>query len=90
MGTLRGVRFADGIDPETTVEAEGLAQLSDTGELEAIVEQVIEENPGPAGEVRSGNGKAIGALVGAVMKATGGRADGGEVNRILKEKLGQD
>ena len=81
---------ADGIDPEATVEAEGLAQLSDTGELEAIVEQVIEENPGPAGEVRSGNGRAIGALVGAVMKATGGRADGGEVNRILKEKLGQD
>ena len=81
---------ADGIDPEATVEAEGLAQLSDSGELTAIVEQVIGENPGPVEEVRSGNGKAIGALVGAVMKATGGRADGGEVNRILKEKLGQD
>ena len=81
---------ADGIDPEATVESEGLAQLSDSGELAAIVEQVIEENPGPAGEVRAGNGKAIGALVGAVMKATGGRADGGEVNRILKEQLGQD
>ena len=81
---------AEGIDPEATVEAEGLAQLSDSGELTAIVEQVIEENPGPAAEVRAGNGKAIGALVGAVMKATGGRADGGEVNRILKEKLAQD
>ncbi len=81
---------ADGIDPEATVEAEGLAQLSDSGELARIVEQVIAENPGPAEEVRSGNRKAIGALVGATMKATGGRADGGEVNRILKEKLGSD
>ncbi len=82
--------IGEGIDPEATVEAEGLAQLSDSSELEAIVAQVIEENPGPADEVRAGNGKAIGALVGAVMKATGGRADGGEVNRILKGKLGPE
>jgi aspartyl-tRNA(Asn)/glutamyl-tRNA(Gln) amidotransferase subunit B len=86
---LIGRMVGEGIDPEATVEAEGLAQLSDASELAEIVEQVIGENPGPADEVRSGNGKAIGALVGAVMKATGGRADGGEVNRILKEKLGQ-
>ena len=46
------------------------------------------ENPGPAEEVRAGNEKAIGALVGAVMKETGGRADGGEVNRILRQALG--
>jgi len=80
----------DGIDPVAIVEEEGLAQLSDSSELEQVVDQVLEENPGPAEEVRSGNQKAIGALVGAVMKATGGRADGGEVNRLLREKLGQN
>lgn len=81
--------FVEGIDPVATVESEGLGQLSDSSELEQVVEQVLEDNPGPAEEVRAGNQKAIGALVGAVMKATGGRADGGEVNRILREKLGQ-
>lgn len=81
---------ADGIDPVATVEDEGLAQLSDSAELEQVVDQVLEQNPGPADEVRGGNQKAIGALVGGVMKATGGRADGGEVNRLLREKLGLD
>lgn len=79
---------AEGADPGKVVEAEGLEQISDSGELEAIVERAISENPKPAEQVRSGNEKAIGALVGAVMKATRGRADGGEVNRLLREKLG--
>ncbi len=78
----------DGIDPVAVVTEEDLGQLSDSSELEAIVEKVVEENPGPAEEVRAGNEKAIGALVGAVMKETGGRADGGEVNRILRQALG--
>ena len=79
---------SEGADPEEVVTREGLEQISDSGELESIVESVIAANPGPAGEVRGGNQKAIGALVGAVMKETGGRADGGEVNRLLREKLG--
>lgn len=78
----------DGADPEAVVKAEGLEQISDSGELEAIVEQAIADNPKPAEQVKAGNEKAIGALVGAVMKATRGRADGGEVNRLLREKLG--
>ena len=57
---------------------EGLAQISDTGELEAAVERAIEANP-EAGEGPEGNAKAIGPIVGAVMKETKGRADGGEV-----------
>ena len=65
-----------------------IKQISDSGELEKIVLQVIEENPKPAEQVRSGNEKAIGALVGGVMKATQGRADGGEVNRLLRQHLG--
>jgi len=79
---------AEGADPETVVREQGLEQISDSGELEKIVEAAIEANPGPAEQVRSGNEKAIGALVGAVMKETRGRADGGEVNRLIKKSLG--
>jgi aspartyl-tRNA(Asn)/glutamyl-tRNA(Gln) amidotransferase subunit B len=79
---------AEGGDPEAIVEREGLAQISDSGELEAIVAAAVEANPEAAEQVRAGNGKAIGAIVGAVMRETKGRADGGEVNRLIKEKLG--
>ncbi len=77
----------EGGDPETIVEREGLAQISDSGELEAIVAAAVEANPEAAEQVRSGNQKAIGAIVGAVMKETKGRADGGEVNRLIREQL---
>jgi aspartyl-tRNA(Asn)/glutamyl-tRNA(Gln) amidotransferase subunit B len=79
---------AEGGDPAAIVEREGLAQISDSGELEAIVVAAIEANPEAAEQVRAGNQKAIGAIVGPVMKETRGRADGGEVNRLIKEKLG--
>jgi aspartyl-tRNA(Asn)/glutamyl-tRNA(Gln) amidotransferase subunit B len=79
---------AEGGDPAAIVEREGLAQISDSGELEAIVAAAVEANPAAAEQIRSGNEKAIGAIVGAVMKETKGRADGGEVNRLIKEKLG--
>lgn len=78
---------SEGAQPGDVVAEEGLEQISDSGELEKIVDSVIEANPGPAAEVRGGNEKAIGALVGAVMKEAGGRADGGEVNRLLRERL---
>ncbi len=79
---------AEGGDPEEIVEREGLAQISDSVELDSIVEAAIEANPEAAEQIRGGNGKAIGAIVGFVMKETKGRADGGEVNRLIKEKLG--
>jgi aspartyl-tRNA(Asn)/glutamyl-tRNA(Gln) amidotransferase subunit B len=79
---------AEGGDPAAIVEREGLAQISDSGELEAIVAAAVDANPAAADQIRSGNEKAIGAIVGAVMKETKGRADGGEVNRLIKEKLG--
>jgi aspartyl-tRNA(Asn)/glutamyl-tRNA(Gln) amidotransferase subunit B len=78
----------DGGDPAAIVEREGLAQISDGGELEAIVAAAVEANPEAAEQIRAGNGKAIGAIVGAVMKETRGRADGGEVNRLIKGYLG--
>ena len=79
---------AEGGDPAAIVEREGLAQISDSGELESIVATAVDSNPEAAEQVRSGNQKAIGAIVGAVMKETKGRADGGEVNRLIKERLG--
>jgi aspartyl-tRNA(Asn)/glutamyl-tRNA(Gln) amidotransferase subunit B len=77
----------DGGDPEEIVEREGLAQMSDSGELEAIVERAMADNPDAVEKIREGNNKAIGAIVGAVMRETKGRADGGEVNRLIQEKL---
>ena len=64
------------------------AQVSDAGAIEAIVDQVIAEQPDTVAKVQAGNRKAIGALVGGVMKATQGKADPGLVNRLLAEKLG--
>jgi aspartyl-tRNA(Asn)/glutamyl-tRNA(Gln) amidotransferase subunit B len=78
---------AKGGDPTEIVEREGLGQISDAGELEAIVAAAIDSNPQAAEQVRAGNSKAIGAIVGAVMRETKGRADGGEVNRLIREKL---
>jgi aspartyl-tRNA(Asn)/glutamyl-tRNA(Gln) amidotransferase subunit B len=78
----------EGGDPAAIVEREGLAQMSDSGELAAIVEKAMAENADAVEKIRAGNPKAIGAIVGAVMRETKGRADGGEVNRLINEKLG--
>jgi aspartyl-tRNA(Asn)/glutamyl-tRNA(Gln) amidotransferase subunit B len=86
---LIGRLVTEGGDPAAIVEAEGLAQVSGDGALEEAVDRAIEADPGAAEKVRGGEMKAIGALVGAVMKETQGRADGGEVTRLLREKLGQ-
>jgi aspartyl-tRNA(Asn)/glutamyl-tRNA(Gln) amidotransferase subunit B len=83
-----GALVAEGGDPAPIVEREGLAQISDTGELESIVAAAVDANPEAAEQIRAGNGKAIGAIVGAVMKETKGRADGGQVNRLIREQLG--
>jgi aspartyl-tRNA(Asn)/glutamyl-tRNA(Gln) amidotransferase subunit B len=80
--------IAEGGEPAEVVEREGLGQLEDTGELEAIVERALEADPAAAEEVRDGNMKAVGPLVGFVMRETKGRADGGEVTRLIREKLG--
>ncbi len=73
--------------PRAVVEAQGLQQVSDTGALEALVDELIADNPGQASAVRE-KPQAIGWFVGQVMKATGGKANPGAVNQILKAKLG--
>ncbi|HEY8502801.1 MAG TPA: Asp-tRNA(Asn)/Glu-tRNA(Gln) amidotransferase subunit GatB, partial [Solirubrobacterales bacterium] len=85
--TVLATLVAEGGDPAAIVEREGLAQMSDSGELEAIVEKAMAENADAVERVRGGNEKAIGAIVGAVMRETKGRADGGEVNRLIEERL---
>jgi aspartyl-tRNA(Asn)/glutamyl-tRNA(Gln) amidotransferase subunit B len=79
---------AEGGDPAEIVEREGLAQISDSSELEGIVDRAIEAEAEAAEQVRQGNAKAIGRIVGAVMKETKGRADGGAVTRLIRERLG--
>jgi aspartyl-tRNA(Asn)/glutamyl-tRNA(Gln) amidotransferase subunit B len=75
-------------DPAEIVEREGLAAMEGGDELAGIVAQVIADNPDVVERIRGGNAKAMGALVGPVMRETKGRADGGEVNRLLREQLG--
>jgi aspartyl-tRNA(Asn)/glutamyl-tRNA(Gln) amidotransferase subunit B len=77
-----------GDDPAEIVEREGLAAMDDSGELEAIVARVIADHPDVVERIKGGNAKAMGALVGPVMRETKGRADGGEVNRLLRAQLG--
>jgi aspartyl-tRNA(Asn)/glutamyl-tRNA(Gln) amidotransferase subunit B len=82
-----GEMVAQGQDPAEIVEREGLSQISDSSELEGIVDRAIEAEPEAAEQVRQGNEKAIGRIVGAVMKESKGRADGGEVTKLIKQRL---
>jgi aspartyl-tRNA(Asn)/glutamyl-tRNA(Gln) amidotransferase subunit B len=78
----------EGGDPAEIVEREGLGQIESSGELEAIVDRALEAEPDAAAKVREGNMKAVGPLVGFVMRESKGRADGGEATRIIRSKLG--
>jgi aspartyl-tRNA(Asn)/glutamyl-tRNA(Gln) amidotransferase subunit B len=80
---------SEGGDPQTIVEEEGLGSLgADDGELEALVDQAIAANPSAAEQVRAGNAKALGPLVGHIMRETKGRADGGQARRLILARLG--
>ena len=80
---------ADGGDPAAIVEAEGLGSMGGgEDELTPIVEAALAANADAAQKIQGGNMKAIGAIIGHVMRETKGRADGGEVTRIVREKLG--
>jgi aspartyl-tRNA(Asn)/glutamyl-tRNA(Gln) amidotransferase subunit B len=76
-----------GGDPQAIVEERGLA-MQGADELSEIVDRALEANPQAVEQFKEGKGKAIGAIVGFVMRETKGRADGGEVNRLIREKIG--
>ncbi len=76
-----------GQDVDALIEAKGLKQMSDTGELERIIDAVLAANAKNVEEVKAGNAKAFNALVGQAMKATKGKANPAQVNELLKKKL---
>ena len=69
------------------IDAKGLKQISDTGELEAMIDKVLATNEKSVEEFRSGKEKAFNALVGQIMKASQGKANPGQVNELLRKKL---
>lgn len=76
------------VDPEQLAKEKNLLQVSDEGELVMIIEQVLGENTKAAEDVRNGEMKAIGFLVGQVMKASAGRANPAKVQELIKKQLG--
>ncbi len=82
------VMLETGDAPSGIVEREGMRQLSDAGELEAVVDRVIERNPDETERYRDGKTGLIGFFVGQVMKETRGQANPQVVNELLREKLG--
>ena len=78
----------EGQDVDALIEAKGLKQMSDTGELERILDEVLAANAKSVEEFRAGKEKAFNALVGQAMKATKGKANPAAVNELLKKKLG--
>jgi aspartyl-tRNA(Asn)/glutamyl-tRNA(Gln) amidotransferase subunit B len=86
--TVLDTLVESGGDPRQIVEEKGLAAIGDSGELDSIVQAAIEADPAAVEQIKSGNQKAIGALMGAIMRETKGRADGKEVQRLIREKIG--
>ncbi|HEY2559237.1 MAG TPA: Asp-tRNA(Asn)/Glu-tRNA(Gln) amidotransferase subunit GatB [Caldimonas sp.] len=79
---------AGGGDVDALIDAKGLRQMSDTAELERIVDEVIAGNAKSVAEFRAGKEKAFNALVGQAMKASKGKADPAAVGALLRKKLG--
>ena len=79
--------FAEDVDPEKYVEEHGLKTVNDEGALRELAEKVIADNPKAVEDFRGGKEKALGALVGQIMKAMKGKANPGMVNELLREML---
>jgi len=78
----------EGGDPQAIVEAKGLGAAGED-ELAGVVDRALADNPDVVEKLKADPGsKAVGAIVGAVMRETKGRADGGEVQRLIRERIG--
>ena len=80
--------WSEGGEADAIIEARGLKQMSDSGEIERIIDEVMAANARSVEEFRSGKEKAFNALVGQVMKASKGKANPAQVNDLLRKKLG--
>jgi aspartyl-tRNA(Asn)/glutamyl-tRNA(Gln) amidotransferase subunit B len=74
-------------DADAIIEAKGLKQITDSGAIESIIDEIIANNPGQVEQYRGGKDKLFGFFVGQVMKATQGKANPQQVNELLKKKL---
>ncbi len=81
--------FDEDADPEAIVEARGMKQVSDTGAIEAVVDEVIAANPDEVARYREGNTKVIGFFVGQCMKAMKGQGNPKIINELLAKKLAE-
>lgn len=79
--------FETGKDAAVIVEEKGMKQVTDLGAIEKIIDQVMAANPDKVSEYKSGKDKLFGFFVGQVLKASGGKANPGAVNELLKKKL---
>ncbi|MFZ8886360.1 MAG: Asp-tRNA(Asn)/Glu-tRNA(Gln) amidotransferase subunit GatB [Steroidobacteraceae bacterium] len=94
-GTLSGklakevleTMWDEGSEADAVIEAKGLRQITDTAAIEAVIRKVMEDNPGQLADYRGGKDKLFGFFVGQVMKATGGKANPGQVNELLRTLL---
>lgn len=80
--------YSSGKTPEQIVQEKGLTQVSDEGALEKMIDDVLSNHPAQAAQFKEGKQQVLGFLVGQVMKASGGKANPGKVNELLKKKLG--
>jgi len=80
--------WESGQEAGAIVEAKGLKQISDSSEIEKLVDEIVAGNPGQVEQFKGGNEKILGWFVGQVMKATQGKANPGLVNQVLRKKLG--
>ncbi len=85
--TVMEEMYRTGKSADDVVQERGLEQISDTGEIERIVDEIVDQNPGPADQYRSGKTGTLGWFVGQVMKATKGRANPKSVNDLLRKRL---
>lgn len=80
--------YSSGKVPEQIVQEKGLTQVSDEGALEQIITEALNKNPAQVAQFKEGKQQVLGFLVGQVMKASGGKANPGKVNELLRKKLG--
>ena len=79
--------YSSGKSPEQIVEEKGLTQVSDEAALEKVIDEVLAKSPTQVAQFKEGKQQVLGFLVGQIMKASGGKANPGKVNELLKKKL---